>query len=583
MRVLIGAPAPTRRNSTPMPAMSPRTRLFCRSPPFVDHPSPVAPLPPIPAPVLIALPDGLSVSGVTTWALALARSLVQLDPRRRVMLLAHDEPPGQRPLAVPALPGVEIRRVRAPTHLRAAAGDLSPFIPPLRDALRSLAAPGGPPVVYIPTLLGDAFGLGAAISMTDPELLRVVGWQHADIPYDARVLAHYEPLLSRFAGVSARIAASLRDSLPSRAADIEHLANAVDVPDAPPERLPWPGRPLRLIYTGRLEHKQKRVLALVALSDELASRTIPHTLTLVGDGPAAEEVRALAATPSRARRLLLTGPLDPAMVRPLLRESDVFVLASRYEGLSISMLEAMAQGCIPVVSHVDSGAGEAIIDGLNGALVDIPADADDPAAARALADAIGHLARSSPGALAVEAWRTARDRFSLPQYAARAARIIDAAAASQARPWPASRPCAFTGAPSGPAGSGTVPPDAPQRLAALLARLAGRPVILHGAGRHTIELAATLATSPAPVVAITEDDPARWGTTLLGWPIINPLDAAATGARDVVISSWIHADQIFARRSVYERQGMHVHNLYRDAQEQQGFQSPPYSSSLCTS
>src|SRR6185295_4482384 len=101
-----------------------------------------------------------------------------------------------------------------------------------------------------------------------------------------------------------------------------------------------------------------------------------------------------------------------------------------------------------------------------------------------------------------------------------------------------------------------VPADAALRLTQVLGRLGNRRIVLHGAGRHTIELAGTLAGSAAKIVAVTDDDPALWGGSLLGWPIVPPAKVRETGATDVVISSWIHADQIFARRAVYEHQGL---------------------------
>jgi hypothetical protein len=96
-----------------------------------------------------------------------------------------------------------------------------------------------------------------------------------------------------------------------------------------------------------------------------------------------------------------------------------------------------------------------------------------------------------------------------------------------------------------------------------LARLAGRPILIHGAGRHTIDLAPLLVGSD--VRAIVDDDPARFGEKLLGWRIIGPFEAARTGATDVVISSAMHEEAIWKRRHVYEEQGLTVHRLSQAA------------------
>lgn len=98
-----------------------------------------------------------------------------------------------------------------------------------------------------------------------------------------------------------------------------------------------------------------------------------------------------------ASRLLPTGEIQflgyRADIGDLLAASDVFVLASDWEGLPVSMLEAMLSG-LPVVATRVSGIPEAVTDGEEGWLVP-PRDPerlaaaidrllDDPAAATAM-------------------------------------------------------------------------------------------------------------------------------------------------------------------------------------------------------
>ena len=71
-----------------------------------------------------------------------------------------------------------------------------------------------------------------------------------------------------------------------------------------------------------------------------------------------------------------------------------------------------------------------------------------------------------------------------------------------------------------------------------------------------------LARSPACIAAFCDDDRQVHGTTLWNWPVVAPQQAGATGATDVVISSWINQQAIWERRAVYERQGLIVHALY---------------------
>lgn len=516
--------------------------------------------------VLVALPHGLNASGVTLWAARMANALAAR--RIHVGLILHPEPPDQAPCAVDLDERIGHFVLRGVPPLDAAAGDLSPYIPVYRDAVRRVAGVCNGPVVLCPNLHGDCYGIAATLALVDPELVRVVAWQHTDQPYDLRLMAHYEPIVSRFVAISSRIEGLLRQTIPGRDRDVVRLAHGVPVPDDCPTRAPRHGRPLRLVYTGRVEHAQKRTGALVELSEELRRRGVDHELTIVGDGPAWAEIAARAGRPASDRashrpvnshRVRLTGPLSPDGVATELIRADAFVLASRYEGLSVAMLEAMAHGCVPVVTRVDSGAPDVIGHGVNGLLVDAAPDADERAVASAFADAITATSPRGWNAMAREAWRTARERFSLEAHADGAESILRAAAASPARPWPAARPCAFTAATGQ---SGGVPADGAGRVRTLLESLAGRAIVVHGVGRHTRQLAEVFACSPARIAAFTDDDPRLHGTRLWNWPILAPAQAAGAGATDAVISSWMHEGAIWARRDVYERAGIRVHRVY---------------------
>ena len=101
----------------------------------------------------------------------------------------------------------------------------------------------------------------------------------------------------------------------------------------------------------------------------------------VGDGELMADVRALV-------RLLNMDKVfhfarHRTDVPSVLQSMDCFVLASHWEGFSLSVLEAMAAR-LPVIMSRVSGALEAVLDGMTGYIVPI---ADPPA----LADAIGKL------------------------------------------------------------------------------------------------------------------------------------------------------------------------------------------------
>jgi glycosyltransferase involved in cell wall biosynthesis len=71
---------------------------------------------------------------------------------------------------------------------------------------------------------------------------------------------------------------------------------------------------------------------------------------------------------SATQQVSFLGQIPYADVPRMIQSHDVFLLASDYEGLPLSLLEAMGCGLVPVVSDLESGVRE-IVDSTNGILV----------------------------------------------------------------------------------------------------------------------------------------------------------------------------------------------------------------------
>lgn len=109
------------------------------------------------------------------------------------------------------------------------------------------------------------------------------------------------------------------------------------------------------LYLAALDpHKEPITVARAAL--EATGRGVPLVMIFAGDGPLRNNLDALA---DEAAALRVVGFQDD--IRPVLAASDFFVLPSRREGLSFSLLEAMSAGLPPVVSDIP-GNPEAVGD-----------------------------------------------------------------------------------------------------------------------------------------------------------------------------------------------------------------------------
>ena len=108
-------------------------------------------------------------------------------------------------------------------------------------------------------------------------------------------------------------------------------------------------RTIDIVFVARLT-EYKRPDRFIAALAEVAKAHPEVRAAMIGDGPDAPALKAQAQALGIASNLEFLGKRSD--VDQLLARSRVFLLTSRWEGLSIAMLEAMAAGAVPVVADV---------------------------------------------------------------------------------------------------------------------------------------------------------------------------------------------------------------------------------------
>lgn len=220
------------------------------------------------------------------------------------------------------------------------------------------------------------------------------------------------------------------------------LPNPADIPPCIPDRTNREG--LKLLFLGRVgEHKGAFDLieAFAALPEPVRDEC--H-LTLAGDGET-DRAQSLLDQLGCSTRASVLGWVSAQDVDRLLAESDVLLLPSRGEGMSMALLEGMAWGLAVVASS--AGGAEDFLEANQSCIL------VDPGDVAGISKAIATLAadpefrqRLSAGA------RNAANRLSMDQYVATLTRLYEELArnpsthdpepAVETRPVPTSSPSA---------------------------------------------------------------------------------------------------------------------------------------------
>ena len=187
------------------------------------------------------------------------------------------------------------------------------------------------------------------------------------------------PAIHQYVSVSRDLANWLELKVGVSHGRVVQICNGVDTDRFQPAGdlpidLPWRQQHSvsRLVFgtIGRLDAVKDQNTLLESFATLCANprcRAIDLKLVIAGDGPLNQQLRARASTLALGDRIWFAGARDD--VPQILRAIDVFVLPSLNEGISNTILEAMASGRAIVATRV-GGNSELIESGVNGILYD---------------------------------------------------------------------------------------------------------------------------------------------------------------------------------------------------------------------
>lgn len=358
--------------------------------------------------------------------------------------------------------------------------------------------------------------------------------------------------------------------------------------------------PIRLLFAGRLERMVKRADDLVPLVHALQTLHTDFQLTIAGDGPAREQIASQLGSFIDAGIVAMAGIVPLREMGRLVEAHDAAILLSLSEGMPNVIMEAFTRGRGAFVTSGCGGAAH-LIDSSFAGTVTPTGDV------RTMAEAIHKAAADRPmlARMGEAARRIAMNTFDAATCSSRYQALIDRAVASSGEETPCARAKrwrrmlrALTGIPGATSSDARrlwrlwrdalgeestldtpfgedhfalphVASPAERRLRVALESLEAEGasrIAVYGAGRHTMNVAMTLAQN-GRVVAICDD---RAGTPggppayIGGLPVVSP-GAVRDLSVDAVIVSSDEYERELLRRATDLFQRVRITGLYGSA------------------
>lgn len=182
-----------------------------------------------------------------------------------------------------------------------------------------------------------------------PRSVARIGMVHDTAMGPQRLVPLYKDVLSGVAVVNTHLADQVKNVAPE--VPCRYLAHGIPIPSESLVRGPNPNGPLKIIYFGRLE-EGKGTRIFPAIIDQLRERQIPFRWTFHGTGADEGFLRTRLSAEIASGEVAMSSPVARDELFSIVRQHDVFMMASEIEGGPLTLLEAMALGLVPVCNDI---------------------------------------------------------------------------------------------------------------------------------------------------------------------------------------------------------------------------------------
>lgn len=202
-----------------------------------------------------------------------------------------------------------------------------------------------------------------------PEQIKIVMVIHSDTEYIYKNVFDMIEEIDKVVCISRKIEETCIRSYGIPTDKLLYHVNPILLEEKQPRQENVRGR-LRVGFVARLVKLAKRTHLLPQVMDECFRRGLDVEFHIAGEGECFDLLRAYVEENHLEEKVHLEGWIPPMRMAGFWRHQDIYLNISDFEGMSLTMLEAMAYGAFPVVTDV-SGVVDVVKDGKNGLIVPI--------------------------------------------------------------------------------------------------------------------------------------------------------------------------------------------------------------------
>lgn len=219
--------------------------------------------------------------------------------------------------------------------------------------------------IFVNSFFGKSFFAAIALKLRNPLKVKVVTIVHNDYKDLYKLCSMFEEYIDTYICVSTKIKQTLISQYNILEKKIFYLSQPIlfDKTYSINDKKDYDY--INIGIAGRLVSPQKRCDLIPKIIERLENADLNYKLYIAGDGDLFYSISDYIKERNLEDRITMYGKIPNDKMGDFWKKIDIYLNFSEFEGTSLSMLEAMSYGCVPVASDV-SGVKDFIEHGING-------------------------------------------------------------------------------------------------------------------------------------------------------------------------------------------------------------------------